>query len=97
MTQRKRRNHSPGFKANVAMAAIRGDKTLAELAQHYDVPPNQIQDWKQRLLSQAKRWFEHGSAHAGTEGEAKVQSLHAKLGALTMARDVLSKALGRDR
>jgi hypothetical protein len=49
------------------------------------------------LLSQAKRWCEHGSAHAGTEGEAKVQSRHAKLGALTMARDVLSKARGRDR
>jgi transposase len=97
MTKRKRRNHSPSFKAKVAMAAIRGDKTLAELAQQYDVHPNQIQDWKKRLLSEAERLFENGGAHGSGESEQKVQELHAKIGELTMERDFLSKALGRGR
>ena len=46
MSRRKRRNHSPAFKAQVALAALKGDKTLAELAQHFDIHPNQITDWK---------------------------------------------------
>jgi len=53
MTRRKRRNHTPSFKAKVALAAVKGDKTVAELAQQFDVHPNQIQDWKRRLLDQA--------------------------------------------
>jgi transposase-like protein len=53
MKQRKRRNHSPGFKAKVALAAMRGDRTLSELAQQYEVHPHQIQDWKKRLSSDA--------------------------------------------
>ena len=51
MTKRKRRNHSSTFKAKVALAAIRGDKTVSELAQQYEVHPNQIADWKKRLVS----------------------------------------------
>lgn len=51
--RRKRRNHSASFKAKVALAAVRGDKTLAELAEQFDVPPNQIQDWRRKLLEQA--------------------------------------------
>ncbi len=97
MAKRNRRNHSPSFKAKVAMAAIRGDKTLAELAQHYDVHPNQIQDWKKRLMAQAEHLFENGNAHTESSHEGKVQDLHAKIGELTMERDFLSKALGRDR
>ncbi|TXI72445.1 MAG: transposase, partial [Dechloromonas sp.] len=50
MTRRKRRNHSPEFKAKVAIAALKGDKTLAELAQQFDVHPNQITDWKSQLV-----------------------------------------------
>ena len=49
MTRRRRRNHSPRFKAKVALAAMRGDRTLAELAEQFDVHPNQIQDWKKKL------------------------------------------------
>lgn len=97
MTKRKRRNYSPSFKAKVAMAAIRGDKTLAELAQQYEVHPNQIQDWKKRLMSEAERVFERSSTHAGNGTEKKLQALHAKIGELTMERDFLSKALGRDQ
>lgn len=96
MTKRKRRNHSPSFKAKVAMAAVRGDKTLAELSQQYDVHPNQIQDWKKRLVSGAEELFENGT-HRSEDPERKMKELHAKIGELTMDRDFLSRALGRDR
>jgi transposase-like protein len=96
MTRRKRRNHSPSFKAKVALAAIRGDCTVAELAQRYVVHPNQIQDWKKRLVASADEVFESGT-HRGEGSEGKMQELHAKIGGLTMEKDFLSRALGRDR
>lgn len=94
MTKRKRRNHSPGFKAKVALAAMRGDRTLAELAEQFDVHPNQIQDWKKKLLSSAEEIFENGTSK-GKDTEAEVKELHAKIGQLTMERDFLSEKLGR--
>ena len=96
MTRRKRRNHSPSFKAKVALAALRGDRTLAEIAEQFDVHPNQIQEWKKRLLASAEEVFANGSPGAG-DTELDVQKLHAKIGQLTMENDFLSKALGRDR
>ena len=96
MSKRPRRNHSPTFKAKVALAAVRGEKTVAELAQHYDVHPNQITEWKKRLLAGAEHVFENG-AQSGDATDRKVGELHAKIGELTMERDFLSKALGRDR
>ena len=96
MTKRKRRNHSPSFKAKVAMAAVRGDRTIADLAQHYDVHPNQIADWKKRLTSGAERLFENGVSVV-PDDDHKVKELHEKIGQLTMDRDFLSRALGRDR
>ncbi len=96
MTKRKRRNHSPSFKAKVAMAAIRGDRTLAELAQQYDIHPNQIQEWKKRVVSEAEQLFENGS-HGAEDADQNIKALHEKIGELTMDRDFLSKALGRDR
>ena len=57
MTRRKRRNHSPEFKAKVAIAALKGDKTLAELAQQFDVHPNQITDWKSQLVEHSAAAF----------------------------------------
>ena len=91
--RRKRRNHSPAFKAKVALAASRGDKTLAELAEQYDVHPNQIQEWRRKLVDNAEQVFERG---AGRENDAehKLKELHAKIGQLTMERDFLSDKLG---
>jgi transposase-like protein len=59
--KRVRRNHSPSFKAKVALAAVRGVKTMAELAEQFDVHPNQIQDWRRKLLDQAGQLFDRGS------------------------------------
>ncbi len=91
--KRKRRNHSSAFKSKVALAALKGDKTLSELATEFSVHPNQITKWKQQLASQASEVFEHGVGK--TEAEANVEKLHNKVGRLTMEIDFLSKALGR--
>ncbi len=88
MTKRKRRNHSASFKAKVAVAAVRGDRTLAELAEHFDVHPNQIQDWKKKLVANAETLFGNGGSSAGAENaERKTQKLHAMIGQLTMEKD----------
>ena len=92
--RRKRRNHLPGFKAKVALAAIRGDKTLAELAEQFDVHQNQIQDWKKQLLDQADSVF-GSSQERKTADEAQLKDLHAKIGELALENDFLAKALGR--
>ena len=92
--RRKRRNHLPGFKAKVALAAIKGDKTLAELAEHFDLHQNQITEWKKQLLEQADSVF--GSTQdQKVVDEAERKELHAKIGQLTLENDFLSKALGK--
>ena len=96
MTRRKRRNHSSAFKAKVALAAMKGERTLAELAEQYDIHPNQIQDWKKRLSEGAEDVF-GGHAVAAHHNEQEVEKLHAKIGQLAMENDFLSKVLGRDR
>jgi transposase len=92
--KRSRRNHSPAFKAKVALQAIRGDKTLAELAQQHQVHATQIGAWKQQLLERAAELFANGHSFA-EDSQERIQELHAKIGELTMERDFLSIALGR--
>jgi transposase len=96
MTRRKRRNHSSAFKAKVALAAVRVDRTLAELAEQFDVHPNQIQHWKKRLVEGAENVF-GGNAIEAQHKEKEVEKLHAKIGQLAMENDFSFKVLGRDR
>jgi len=91
--KRKRRNHAPKFKAKVALAALKGDKTLAELAQQFDLHQNQIQDWKKQLLEQADTVFGTTQERKAAD-EAQLKDLHAKIGELTLENDFLSKVLG---
>ncbi len=81
MARRPRRNHSPAFKAKVAVAAIKGEKTLIELAQEFDVHPNQIKQWRDQLLEGATGVFGDG-AKPEPEPAIDVKTLHAKIGEL---------------
>jgi transposase len=94
MTRRPRRNHTPAFKAKVALAAVKGERTLAELAQRYDVHPNQITTWKAQLLDGAAGVFGSEKAEPTTP-VVDVRTLHAKIGELTLANDFLEGALGK--
>ena len=92
MTKKSRRTHSPAFKAKVALAAIKGEKTLSELAQQFDVHPNQITTWKGQLLEGAAGVF--GQEKPETKETAvDLKSLHAKIGELTLTNYFLSGAL----
>jgi len=95
MARRIRRTHAPAFKAKVALAAIKGEKTLAELAQQYDVHPNQITAWKGHLLEAAAGLFGSGSGAADASSVVDVKTLHAKLGELTLENDFLAGALSK--
>ena len=79
MNRRPRRNHSPAFKAKVALAAVKGDRTLAQLAEHFDVHPNQVTAWKAQLEGGASDVFGAGSP-ATAAPAVDVKSLHAKIG-----------------
>jgi len=92
MARRPRRNHSPAFKAKVALAAVRGEKTLAELAQQFDVHPNQISQWRSQLLDNAAGVF--GSSEPGPP-PVDLKALHAKIGELTLENDFLESALSK--
>ncbi len=90
--KRTRRNHGATFKAQVAVAAIKGDKTLAELAEPFSVHPTQITEWKQHLLARAADVF--GGAKAPSETPA-LKTPHAKIGQLALANDFLEGALSK--
>ena len=91
MSRRPRRTHSAAFKAKVALAAVRGDKTLAELAQQHDVHPNQITDWKSQLVSRAVDVF--GGDASSSEPPVDLKVLHTKIGQLALENDFLEGAL----
>jgi transposase len=86
MHRRPRRNHTPAFKARVALAAIKGDRTLAQLAEQFDVHANQITAWKAQLESGAADVFGPCGGQAVVPA-IDVQSLHAKIGELTLEND----------
>ena len=93
MKRRTRRNHTPAFKAKVALAAIKGERTIAQLAEQYEVHPNQVTSWKTRLEGGAADVFGAGSGSGPSEPAVDVKSLHAKIGALTLENDFLEGAL----
>ena len=95
MQRRPRRNHTPAFKAKVALAAIKGDRTLAQLAEQFDVHPNQITQWKIQLQEGAAEVFGCEAGGAAKTPSVDVKSLHAKIGELTLENDFLEGALNK--
>jgi transposase len=89
MSRRPRRNHTPAFKAKVALAAIKGDRTLAQLAEQFDIHPNQITSWKSQLEGGAADVF------GAPQPAVDVKTLHAKIGELTLENDFLEGALSK--
>ncbi len=92
--KRKRRTHSPEFKSKVALAAVKGDLTMAELVKKFEVHASQVTEWKKQLLTGAPDVFGKHAKQAETSEQA-VQALHAKIGQLTMENDFLERGLER--
>ena len=95
MKKRARRNHSSALKAKVALAAIKGDRTLAQLSDQFDVHVSQITIWKDQLLEGAAEIFERAAGGTRSEPPVDIKSLHAKIGELTLENDFLEAALGK--
>jgi transposase len=92
MTKRSRRTNSPAFKAKVALAAIKGDKTLAEMAQQFDVRPHQMLNWRSQLLVGAADIIGQDKADP-KEAYIDLKGLHVKIAELTLENDFISGML----
>jgi transposase len=90
-----RRKHSPVFKAKVALEALRGDKTLAEIASQYEIHPNQILQWKKILAADAAGLFERGQSRKPQDEKALIKKLYQEIGQLKVEKDFLEDSLGR--
>ena len=93
MSRRPRRNHTAAFKAKVALAAIKGEKSLSELAEQFDVHANQITQWKSQLLEGAAGVFGSEAKAEAAAATVDVKTLHVKIGELTLENDFLEGAL----
>lgn len=91
--RKPKRNHSAAFKARVALEAIRGEKTIAQIAAHHEVHPNQVTTWKSQALEGLVGIF--GGTRIADDGREQIRELREKVGELTMERDFLSGALGK--
>jgi transposase len=91
----KRRNHSPAFKAKVALEALRGEKTLSELSSQYGVHANQISTWKKQLLKASPDIFSGKVSISDGDHEKEIRRLHEKIGQLTVEKDFLVKVSGK--
>jgi len=92
--RRKRRIYKPEYKARVAMTAVQGELTMAEMVKKFDIHPNQITEWKKQLPSGAADVFGAGVSKT-EEAEETIQEVHAKIGQLTMENDFLERGLER--
>jgi transposase-like protein len=92
---RTRRRFTAEFKAKVALEALRGDRTVQEIAAKHAVHPNQVSAWKRQAVDGLGEVFSSGSESSARDHEAEVERLHAKIGQLTVERDFLSKGLKR--
>ena len=92
---RKRRRFSAEFKARVALEALIGDKTLAELAARHGVHANMIAQWKRQAKEGLPEVFSKAVSRSDAAREAEIKELHEKIGQLTVEKDFLAKAFGR--
>ena len=93
--KRTRKKHNAVFKAKVALATIRGDRTVAELSGEFGVHPNQIYNWKKQLLDGTASVFEGGTSAEGAINEAQVDLLYRQIGQLKVENDFLARRLGK--